>query len=425
MIRFNRLLLTSVFVSVVFSPSSGAMDAPDGVTTLDLSLVEIASGFTEPIELAYADATDPRLFVVEQDGVIKIMDSNGNVNATPFLDIETRVDSSSNEEGLLGLAFHPNYAGNGRFFVQYTHTPAGGQRVTRISEFLVSGNPDIANPSSENVLLTIEQHSSNHNAGGMHFSPNDGFLYVPMGDGGGANDTGNHAQNRTELLGKIVRIDVDEGPGASPDCVGDGSGDYTIPNTNPFIDGPGDDCDEMWAIGLRNPYRSGFDRQTGDFFIGDVGQGDQEEIDFQPADSLGGENYGWRCYEGNNPFNTSGCGPIGQYTFPIFVVDRDVFTSDCSIIGGRVYRGSQFPLMAGRYFTGDYCSGNFYVLTSDGMGGWNSESHIDLAPFGTASISDGANGEIYVLNENNGRIYHLQEATTGAPLTFESGFEDP
>jgi glucose/arabinose dehydrogenase len=419
-----RLLLTIVSLGAVFSTQAGG-DEVSGAP-LNLSLVEVATGFDEPVELAYAGQGDPRLFVVEKDGVIKIMDTDGNVNVTPFLDIEVRVDSSSNEEGLLGLAFHPDYANNGRFYVQYTFT--SGQRVTRISEFLVSGNPDIADDTSENVLLTIDQHSSNHNAGGLHFSPNDGFLYVPMGDGGGGGDTGNHAQTRTELLGKIVRIDVDEGAGAAPDCVGNGSGDYTVPNSNPFIDGAGNDCDEMWAIGLRNPFRSGFDRETGDFFIGDVGQGPnppaQEEINFQPASSIGGENYGWRCYEGFNEFNTSGCGPIGDYTFPIFVVDRAIITEDCSIIGGRVYRGSRFPLMIGRYFSGDYCSGNFYVLTSDGMGGWESEMHADLTSFGTAAIADGANGEIYVVNESNGRVYHLQEETEASILSFESGFEN-
>lgn len=410
-------------LGLAFTLPTGAADAPRGGTTLDLSLVEIANGFDKPVELAFADENDSRLFVVENDGVIRIMDSSGVVNATPFLDIQDRVDHSSNEEGLLGLAFHPDYESNGRFFVQYTHT--SGTRVTRISEFNITGNPDIADASSENILLTIDQHSSNHNAGGMHFSPVDGFLYVPMGDGGGAGDTGNHAQNRTELLGKIVRIDVDEGTGNSPDCVGSGSGDYSIPADNPFIDGSGGDCDEMWALGLRNPYRSGFDRQTGDLYIGDVGQGDYEEIDFQAFDSTGGQNYGWRCYEGNEPFNTTGCLPIGNYTFPVFVVDRDVFSSDCSIIGGRVYRGDVYPLMVGRYFTGDYCSGNFYVLTPDGKGGWASEAHIDLSPFGTAAISDGADGEIYVVNESNGRIYHLQEATTGFPLEFDDGFENP
>lgn len=394
--------------------------------TLDLSLVQIASGFNSPVELAYTDESDPRLFVVEQDGTIRIMDTDGNVNPTPFLNITTRVDSSSNEEGLLGLAFHPDYATNGRFFVQYTNTTSG-DRVTRISEFTVTGNPNVADPNSENILMTIDQFASNHNAGGLHFSPIDGYLYIPMGDGGGGGDTGNNSQTRTTLLGKVIRIDVDQGAGAAPDCVDFGSGDYTIPNSNPFIDGAGGDCDEMWAIGLRNPYRTGFDRLTGDFFIADVGQGpvpsNQEEINFQPAGSSGGENYGWRCYEGNNPFNTSGCGPIGTYTFPIFVSDGDS-TGDCSIIGGRVYRGTQYPLLAGRYIAADYCSGNFYVLRPDGGSGWESESYNDLSPFGTAAVSDGADGEIYVVNQSNGRVYHLQEATTGLPLEFDSGFED-
>jgi len=415
------MILGSLFVSLTAQAEVSG--------SLDLSLVEIASGFDKPVELGYANENDPRLFVVEKDGVIQIMDTDGNVNGTPFLDINVRVDSSANEEGLLGLAFHPDYENNGRFYVQYTHTPPppNDDRVTRISEFTVSGNPDIADDSSENILLTIEQPFSNHNSGGLHFSPNDGFLYIPMGDGGSGGDPGDRSQTRTTLLGKVVRIDVDQASGTAPDCVGDGSGQYTIPNSNPFIDGAGDDCDEIWGIGLRNPFRSGFDRVTGDFFIGDVGQGpsppNQEEINFQAADSSGGENYGWRCYEGNNPFNTTGCGPIGDYTFPILVVDGGA-GSDCSIIGGRVYRGTTYPLMIGRYFASDYCSGDINVLTSDGMGGWDSENYPDLAPFGTASIADGADGQIYAVNEDNGRVYRLEEATTGTTLEFGSGFED-
>ena len=422
-----RFYLSTVVGSLFFTFTAQA----EVNGSLDLSVVVIADGFSQPVELSYADANDPRLFAVEKAGVIKIMDTDGNVNGIPFLDISERVDSGSSEEGLLGLAFHPDYESNGRFFVQYTHTPPApnNDRVTRISEFTVSGNPDIANDESENILLTIEQPFSNHNAGGLYFSPNDGFLYIPMGDGGLGGDPDNRSQTLTTLLGKVVRIDVDEAD-TSPDCVGDGSGEYKIPNSNPFIDGPGNDCDEMWAVGLRNPFRSGFDRTTGDFYIGDVGQGGnefppaQEEINFQPADSLGGENYGWRCYEGNNPFDTSGCGPIDDYTFPIFVVDRGVITEDRSIIGGRVYRGTRYPLMIGRYFTGDYISGNFYVLTPDGMGGWDSEMYEDLANSGTAAISDGADGEIYLVNISLGSVYYLQEATTGSPLEFGSGFED-
>lgn len=425
-----KYLLKPIFIAISLTTiiSAPNLGAETTGTSLDLSLVELASGFDKPVEIAYADETDPRLFVVEKDGVILIMDTNGNVNGTPFLDIDARVDSSSNEEGLLGLAFHPDYEGNGRFYVQYTHTPTGTtNRVTRISEFTVSGNPDVADDTSENILLTIEQPFSNHNAGGLHFSPNDGYLYIPMGDGGSGGDPTDRSQTLTTLLGKVVRIDVDEGPGVAPDCDGNGSGDYTIPNSNPLIDGAGDTCDEIWGIGLRNPFRSGFDRVTGDFWIGDVGQGpnppNQEEINFQPGDSDGGENYGWRCYHGNDPFNTTGCGPIGDYTFPLFVVDGGVITADCSMIGGRVYRGTRYPLLSGLYISGDYCSGNFYVQFPDGKGGWDSEMYTNLAPFGTASIADGADGQIYVANEDNGRVYRLEEATTAGPLEFTSGFE--
>jgi glucose/arabinose dehydrogenase len=224
-----------------------------------------------------------------------------------------------------------------------------------------------------------------------------------MGDGGSIGDPNDLAQNPTTLLGKVIRIDVDSGPGYAPDCVGLGSGNYTIPLSNPLADGPGGTCDEIWALGLRNPWRSSFDRLTGDFYIGDVGQSAWEEIDFQPSNSTGGENYGWRCYEGNHAYNTAGCSAIGEYDAPIFEYPH---ADDCSVIGGYVYRGSQYPALAGRYFLTDFCTGNFWDLTPDGSGGWTPTMHTNLQAFGFVAFGERSDGELFVVN-HSGTIYQL------------------
>ena len=402
------LSLTVLCFTVLASQAKEAKASPT-TGSLDLSLSLIASGFDNPVSIAHAG--DDRLFVVEQDGTIRVVLSDGTVLSTPFLDITARVDSSASEEGLLGLAFHPDYTNNGYFYLNYTYT--SGSRRTRISRFKVTADANIADPTSENVLLTINQPDWNHNAGDLHFGP-DGYLYIPMGDGGGGGDTSNNAQNMSLLLGKIVRIDVDQGTGSNPDCVGFGTGDYTIPDDNPFIDGAGDDCDEIWAVGLRNPWRSSFDRLTGDLYIGDVGQNAWEEVNIQPAASNGGENYGWRCYEGNHAYNLSGCADISTYTFPIFEYSHS--GGHCSVTGGYVYRGAIYPLMQGRYFLADYCSGRFWDLMPDGQGGWQSNQYTNLGSFGYSAFGEDVNGELYVTNLANGNLYHLQESTIIEPL---------
>ncbi|MCH8331846.1 MAG: PQQ-dependent sugar dehydrogenase, partial [Bacteroidetes bacterium] len=308
------------------------------------------TGFNRPVDII--NAGDSRLFIVEQDGIIKIIDSTGTTNTTPFININARVGSGGNEQGLLGLAFHPNYSTNGYFYVNYTDNSGD----TKISRFSVSTDPDIADDTTEMVILTISQPFSNHNGGGVRFGA-DGYLYIGTGDGGSGGDPGNRAQDPQNLLGKMLRIDVD---GASP---------YAIPTTNPFVDSTAV-LDEIWAIGLRNPWRFSFDRQTGDLWIGDVGQNAWEEVDFEPASSPGGINWGWRCYEGDVTYNNSGCAGMANYEFPA-VVYRNSFSTGCTVVGGYVYRGSKYSDLEGHYIYGDYCSGYFYTLYPNGQGGFD------------------------------------------------------
>ncbi len=254
-----------------------------------------------------------------------------------------------------------------------------------VRRFSVTADLNVADPASEDILLTVGQPFSNHNAGAINFGP-DGYLYVPLGDGGSGSDPFDLGQSPTTILGKITRIDVDSGPGSAPDCSGVGSGNYTVPASNPLVDGAGGTCDEIWALGLRNPWRSSFDRLTGDLWIGDVGQLTWEEVDRQPAASAGGENYGWRCYEGNHPFNLAGCGPIGSYDFPVFEYAHS--GNGCSVTGGYVYRGSQFPTLAGRYLLADYCTGNFWDLAPSRRGGYTATRHTELAAFGYVAFGE-------------------------------------
>ncbi|WP_282780155.1 PQQ-dependent sugar dehydrogenase, partial [Phaeodactylibacter xiamenensis] len=310
----------------------------------------INDDLSQPADIT--NAGDDRLFVVERAGRIRILDADGQLLPEPFLDINDRVGPANGERGLLGLAFHPNYADNGYFFVNYTANDGD----TRIARFQVNaGNPNTGDPNSEVILFDIGQPYGNHNAGDLAFGP-DGYLYIPMGDGGSGGDPQNFSQNRQSLLGKMLRIDVDNG---NP---------YAIPPDNPYAE---DDftLDEVWAIGLRNPWRFSFDRETGDIWIGDVGQNEWEEITFQPADSEGGENYGWRCYEGFEAYNTGGCEPESAYTPPIHTYNTG--SSDgCSVTGGFVYRGSAFPALYGKYVYADFCSGKIWTLEQDFAGNW-------------------------------------------------------
>ncbi len=359
-----------------------------GQMPYEISFSSHAAGFSSPIDIAHAG--DDRLFVVERSGRIKIITANGNVLPTPFLDIDGRVHNAGNqsEQGLLGLAFHPNFSSNGYFYVHYI----ANDDDSIISRFSVnSNNPNQSNANTEFQIMEIEQPYVNHNGGSLKFGP-DGYLYIGLGDGGSANDPENRAQNRQTLLGKMLRIDVDNG---NP---------YSVPNSNPFINN-GNTLNEIWAIGLRNPWKFSFDRRTGDLWIGDVGQGNWEEIDFQSALSTGGENYGWKCYEGNNPFNTNGCN--GTYIPPITEYNHEGFTH-CSVTGGYVYRGPIGGLAdLGVYFYADYCSGRLWGTWFDENFQINTEVFGSYPTYNISSFGEDNMGNLYVAGLSTGRIYKM------------------
>ena len=352
--------------------------------TIELQLV--ASGFSRPVDITHAG--DDRLFIVEKSGRIQIIDPSGSTLTTPFLDISNLV-SNGGEQGLLGLAFHPNYEENGYFFVNYTNS-GGDTRIVRYSRS--DDNPDVADPNSALQILAVSQPASNHNGGGIKFGP-DGYLYIGLGDGGSGGDPWNNSQTPSTLLGKMLRIDIDaEGV------------PYGIPADNPFV-GNDEVLDEIWAIGLRNPWRYSFDRLTGDLWIGDVGQNAFEEIDFQPTSSAGGENYGWRCYEGDDQFDSSpSCN--GDYTFPVHTLPHGFNSPYCSVTGGVVYRGSNYPELYGKYLYGDFCDDDLLSIESDGDGGWTAEV---LAEFSItySTFGEDNEGEVYLANYFGGQIYQI------------------
>ena len=352
----------------------------------EIVLTSFGTGFTKPVCIKHAG--DSRLFVVEQDGIIKILTDSGTTLSTPFLNIDNLVGSNGNEQGLLGLAFHPNYATNGYFYVDYTNN-AGDTVVAR---YQVSSNANIADVNSAQILMTISQPYTNHNGGNIAFGP-DGYLYIGTGDGGSGGDPNNNAQNGNSMLGKMLRIDVDS---ASP---------YGIPNDNPFVN-DANTLDEIWFVGLRNPWRFSFDKQNGDMWIGDVGQNAIEEIDHIP-NGTSGLNFGWRCYEGNATYNTTNCSNASNYTFPVTQYNQGGNPYKCAITGGYVYRGTNFSNLNGLYLFADYCSGEIATYnpttnTQDFFGSFNTS----ISTFG-----EDINGELYVAGLYDGVIYKIEDAT--------------
>jgi glucose/arabinose dehydrogenase len=340
------------------------------------SWVRVAGDFHRPLALTHAG--DERLFVVEQEGVIWVLE-NGERVAEPFLDLRQRVNDRSNEQGLLGLAFHPEYRTNGDFFVNYT----GSNGETRISRFSRSEDPNRADVNSEVLILTIDQPYGNHNGGSIVFGP-DGMLYIGTGDGGSGGDPLGNGQNLETLLGKILRLDINS---AQP---------YAIPSDNPFAQGGG--LPEVWAYGLRNPWRIAFDTVSGDLYIADVGQNQWEEINYQAASSSGGENYGWNLREGAHAY-TDG---EADWQDPITEYSHDL---GCSVTGGEVVRDPRMPAWAGLYLYGDYCSGRIWGLLQGEDAAWENqllfESSSNISAFGQDSV-----GRVYLV-DHRGEIYRL------------------
>ena len=405
----NRLLWS---LAVVFAPEALQADAPD-----DLDLETIASGFVRPVAIRHSGDGTGRLFVVEQAGKIWVL-KGGQVLADPFLDIEDLVQDDANEEGLLGLAFHPDFANNGYFFVNYTHNPPTAKDRTIVARYAVSaGDPDLADPASATILLEIEQDFSNHNGGNILFGP-DGYLYIGMGDGGSSNDPNERSQDPGTLLGKMLRIDVDSTPPAEPNDLCGLKAAYGIPPDNPYIGGSGD-CDEIWSLGLRNPWRWSFDRYTGDMFIGDVGQSAIEEIDLEPWPSAGGMNWGWDCFEAGtaNPNDPSPlCGAAHLYDFPILEYAHSL---GCSVTGGYRYRGQSIVGLAGTYIFGDYCSGRIWLGTQRSDGRWT-QSLWRATSHSISAFGEDESGELYLV-DLGGTILRFISASSIFADGFESG----
>jgi glucose/arabinose dehydrogenase len=349
----------------------------------DVALLPIATGLNQPVALTHAG--DTRLFITEQGGTIRIYDALG-LRTTPFLDIRSIV-LAGGERGLLSVAFHPHYRDNGLFFVYYTNRN-GDNSIARYK--VSSTDPDRADATSATILLTISHPDfANHNGGQLQFGP-DGFLYIGTGDGGSGGDPSNHAQDLSQLLGKLLRIDVDHG---TP---------YAIPPSNPFVNRTGA-RGEIWAYGLRNPWRYTFDRATGDMWIGDVGQNIFEEIDLQPATSIGGENYGWRRMEGFHCFNPSTNCTDPSFTMP--VLEYQHTGGACSITGGYRYRGTQVPALNGAYLYGDYCTGTIWTATQSN-GNWFPKVLFQTS-LNISSFGEDLSGELYVLDVAGGKVYKM------------------
>jgi len=385
------VLAVSAFWLLPSMPSNDAhppAPAPFAAAAADIALQPLASG--RPSLTSIASAGDARLFLTQQTGQIVVWNGTAILPA-PFLDLSGAV-SCCGERGLLSVAFHPRYASTGFFFVNYTNTPAGDTVIARYR--VSSGNPNAADPASGVILKTITQPFANHNGGELQFGP-DGYLYIGMGDGGSANDPMCNAQRDDTLLGKLLRIDVDQNVATPPF--------YGIPPTNPFLSGGVPN--EIWAKGLRNPWRFSFDRATGDLYIGDVGQSAREEIDFEPHGSAGGRNYGWKIMEGTicGGGGSSAC-PAGvpPCMSPLFIAPIYEYShgaGDCSVTGGYVYRGSAMPSFQGVYFYGDYCTGRI----------WANGQLLTARASGLTTFGEDAAGELYAATEG-GALYRIVEA---------------
>jgi glucose/arabinose dehydrogenase len=408
------ILLTLIYGLLLSTGYGPAADQQKHNAWPVIEAVLVVENLENPVHITHAPDGSGRLFVVEQPGRVKIL-LNGSLQGT-FLDISGRVRSSGNEEGLLSLAFPPGYGPTHPYFYVY-YTQLDGNNV--VSRFSISGNPDLADPNSEEVILVLPHPTfSNHNGGQIAFGP-DGHLYIATGDGGGGGDPQDNAQNPGSLLGKLLRIDVsiEENLPSNgnfklylPLIINNGSSSassYSIPPDNPFVGTPGY-REEIWALGLRNPWRFSFDRLTGDLFIADVGQNTTEEVNFQPASSSGGENYGWDIMEGADCYQDSTCDQNGL-VLPVFTYPTNIL--GCSVTGGFVYRGAAYPALQGIYFAGDYCSGRIWGLQHTGDN-WENIQLLDTE-FWISSFGEDQSGELYFADRQNGKIYQVTEAPPG------------
>jgi len=383
------LLLLTITGSAAAADGPGSSSPVVAPQVVGKSLAPVASGLSRPVLVTNARDGSGRLFVVEQTGKVRII-AGGSLLSTPFIDLTAAV-SKGGEQGLLGLAFHPKYATNGKFYVNFT-TKTGS---TAINEYRVSADLNVANRASGRRIITIAQPYANHNGGHIAFGP-DGYLYVGMGDGGGAGDPGNRAQNLNSLLGKMLRIDINGKSGARQ---------YRIPASNPYVGRTG--RDEIWSRGLRNPWRWSFDRARGDLWIGDVGQNRYEEIDRSTATATAirgrGVNYGWRTMEGRACYSpSSGCNRTGKI---LPVVTYSHAAGDCSVIGGYVYRGSKATSLVGRYLFGDFCSGRIWSIARGARAPATRSLFIDT-DLNITSFGEGEDGELYV-TATDGGVRHV------------------
>lgn len=370
-----------VFIVCLFFTLSNAQ-------SIDLEI--FATGFDNPVNIKHADNSN--LYVVERAGVIKKVLANGDVASSPLLNISQNVNSNTQEQGLLGLAFHPQYTENGFFYVNYINDDGNTviSRFTKASEIS-------ANPLSELILLTVTQPYANHNGGDLAFGPN-GYLHIALGDGGSGGDPDNNAQDLTTHLGKLLRIDIDNTSNGK---------NYAIPETNPFPTTQIPNAlPEIWAYGLRNPWKFSFDFTTNELWIADVGQSSKEEINKVSANTAG-INYGWRCYEGSSIYNTLQCPEQNSITFPIGEYNYGGNPYRCSITGGYRYRGTSFSDFTGLYFFADYCSNEIGVL-SETDNTWSLSFVERLVGNGWSCFGEDSSGELYVGGLSSGIIYKLQ-----------------
>lgn len=396
--------LAAVFLYTTRSPSQAnavykpfhRLEQNNRLQGVDITINEIvAQGFDRPVHVTHAGDGTGRLFVVEQPGRVKRFHDGAT---TLFLDITDRV-LCCGERGLFSVAFPPGYAGQGHFYVNYTRKPDG---ATVVARYRVTSDPDVADPDSEQAVLIIPQPYVNHNGGQLSFGRTDGYLYIGTGDGGSAGDPQNRAQNPASLLGKMLRIDVETGSPLT----------YTVPSSNPYTQTAGY-RGEIWALGLRNPWRFSFDRQTGDLYIGDVGQNAWEEIDFLPAAAPGGANFGWRCLEGTHTYNTSS--PCDDPAFLAGLTDPLAEYSHSegqSVTGGFVYRGFDFPALTGRYFFADFSQGKIWSMNAST--GALPELELDTG-LAFSSFGQDEGGELYVVDYGGGRIRRVADANGARP----------